>query len=157
MHTEQAKKSPKANIRNRLVAGDTALGEVTDPVKMYLREMGGVTLLSREGENEIGRKIEAGEREVLHALLESTIGVDYLINLGVEIEKGKIRLKHVIRNIDEGDDHVEEMTQTEQFLATIRTIKDLNKKNVVKNFSHPARTNLNDEDSGKLSSAVPIK
>ena len=47
-------------------------GSVTDPVKMYLREMGMVTLLSREGEVEIAKKIEAGEQEVLRALLEAT-------------------------------------------------------------------------------------
>jgi len=154
MHTEQAKKSPKANIRNRLVAGDTALGEVTDPVKVYLREMGGVTLLSREGENEIGRKIEAGEREVLHALLESTIGVDYLINLGVDIEKGKIRLKHVIRNIDEGDDQLKETAQTEKFLATIRTIKRLNKENNELRENLFASTSPDKFEQGRLWRAV---
>ena len=48
-------------------------GSVTDPVKMYLREMGLVTLLSREGEVEIAKKIEAGEQDVLKALIETTI------------------------------------------------------------------------------------
>jgi RNA polymerase primary sigma factor len=91
--------------------------------------MGGVTLLSREDENEIAKEIEAGEREVLRALIETKIGVHYLINLGAEIKKGKMRLKHVIRDVDEGVDPFEETAQTEKFLAIIRTIKSLNKVN----------------------------
>ena len=59
---------------------------MTDPVKMYLREMGLVTLLSREGEVEIAKKIEAGEQDVLKALLETTLGVDFILELGARIE-----------------------------------------------------------------------
>ena len=66
--------------------GLTDYGSVTDPVKMYLREMGMVTLLSREGEVEIAKKIEAGEQDVLKALLETTMGVDYILDLGRRIE-----------------------------------------------------------------------
>ncbi len=98
-------------------------GTVTDPVKMYLREMGMVTLLSREGEVEIAKKIEAGEQEVLRALLESTSGVEHLIELGDKIENGILRSKHVLRDLDEGDTYNDEMEQTERFLQTIRDIK----------------------------------
>ncbi len=98
-------------------------GTVTDPVKMYLREMGMVTLLSREGEVEIAKKIEAGEQEVLRALLESTSGVEHLIELGEKIENGTLRSKHVLRDLDEGDTYNDEMEQTERFLQTIRDIK----------------------------------
>ncbi len=98
-------------------------GTVTDPVKMYLREMGMVTLLSREGEVEIAKKIEAGEQEVLRALLDTTGGVDAIISLGEKIESGMLRPKHVLRDIDEGDTHTDEVVQTEKFLETIRRIK----------------------------------
>jgi RNA polymerase primary sigma factor len=77
-------------------------GAVTDPVKMYLREMGLVTLLSREGEVEIAKKIEAGEQDVLKALLETTIGVDFILDLGRRIENQLLRPKHVLRDVDEG-------------------------------------------------------
>ena len=66
-------------------------GTVTDPVKMYLREMGLVTLLSREGEIEIAKKIEAGEQEVLKGLLETSIGVESILGLGELIEGGSLR------------------------------------------------------------------
>ncbi|MCU0538419.1 MAG: RNA polymerase sigma factor RpoD [Desulfobacterales bacterium] len=108
---------------------DTAeYGTVTDPVKMYLREMGMVTLLSREGEVEIAKKIEAGEQEVLRALLDTTGGVEAIISLGDKIESGALRPKHVLRDIDEGDTHTDEVVQTEKFLETIRRIKAIHEE-----------------------------
>jgi len=109
------------------VAAD--FGTVTDPVKMYLREMGLVTLLSREGEVVIAKKIEAGEQEVLRALLESTVGVESIINLGGDIENGALRPKYVLRDVDEGDTYADEFAQTEKFLETIRKIKDFHEEN----------------------------
>ena len=104
-------------------------GAVTDPVKMYLREMGLVTLLSREGEVEIAKKIEAGERDVLKALLETTIGVEAILELGGYIESGALRPKHVLRDIDEGDTYVDEAMQIESFLSTNHAIKDVHEEN----------------------------
>jgi RNA polymerase primary sigma factor len=104
-------------------------GAVTDPVKMYLREMGLVTLLSREGEVEIAKKIEAGERDVLKALLETTIGVEAILELGSYIESGALRPKHVLRDIDEGDTYVDEAMQIENFLSTNHAIKDVHEEN----------------------------
>jgi RNA polymerase primary sigma factor len=114
-------------VSEDLDAGD--YGSVTDPVKMYLREMGMVTLLSREGEVEIAKRIEAGEQEVLRALLEATTGVEAIIELGEKIENGALRPKHVLRDIDEGDTYNDEIVQTEKFLETIRKIKDLHHEN----------------------------
>jgi RNA polymerase primary sigma factor len=128
---------------------DTDFGTVTDPVKMYLREMGLVTLLSREGEVEIAKKIEAGEQEVLHALLETTTGSENIIRLGEEIEKENIRPKHVLRDVDEGDTYVDEAEQTEKFLTTIREIKKIHEENKMlreQMFS----ANLDPEEQRKL-------
>ena len=101
-------------------------GAVTDPVKMYLREMGMVTLLSREGEVEIAKKIEDGEQEVLRALLDTSTGVDCILELGDHIENGSIRSKYVLRDIDEGEAYLDEILQTEKFLNTIRDIREVN-------------------------------
>jgi RNA polymerase primary sigma factor len=128
---------------------DSDFGTVTDPVKMYLREMGLVTLLSREGEVEIAKKIEAGEQEVLHALLETTTGSENIISLGEEIEKENIRPKHVLRDVDEGDTYVDEAEQTEKFLTTIREIKKIHGENKIireQLFS----TSLDPEENRKL-------
>ncbi len=120
--------------KKKAKAGDdepsaTEFGTVTDPVKMYLREMGLVTLLSREGEIEIAKKIEGGEQEVLKAMLGTTIAVDGILELAGKIEQGKLRPKHVLRDIDEGDGLVDETIQIENFLKTIDAIKALDEDN----------------------------
>ena len=114
----------KATITKAVTLSD--FGSVTDPVKMYLREMGMVTLLSREGEVEIAKKIEAGEQDVLKALLETSLGVQYILEFGYLIERGALRPKHVLRDVDEGDAYVDEMVQIENFLGTISAIHNVN-------------------------------
>ncbi|MFO8085582.1 MAG: RNA polymerase sigma factor RpoD [Desulfobacterales bacterium] len=121
--------SKKKKIKNDEDLSLNEFGAVTDPVKMYLREMGMVTLLSREGEVLIAKKIESGEQEVLKALLETITGVDCIIDLGKHIEKGSLRPKHVLRDIDEGDSLLDESSQIESFLETINKIRDLNEEN----------------------------
>jgi RNA polymerase primary sigma factor len=122
-------KSPKS--ANKKEDGSVSdYGSVTDPVKMYLREMGMVTLLSREGEVEIAKKIEAGEQDVLKALLETTIGVDYLLNLGRCIESQMLRPKHVLRDIDEGDAYQDEVSHIDAFITTINNITEVHNQNM---------------------------
>ena len=106
-------------------------GTVTDPVKMYLREMGLVTLLSREGEVEIAKKIEAGEQDVLKSLLETTMGVDYILKLGEHIKEGELRPKHVLRDIDEGDTFIDEVVQIANFVVTVTEIKAIDDENKI--------------------------
>ena len=105
-------------------------GTVTDPVKMYLREMGMVTLLGREGEVAIAKKIEAGEQKVVEALLETTTAVSFLIGLGRSISNGYLRPKHVLRDFDEGDAYVGETVQVDKFLQTIAEIEEIHAENM---------------------------
>ena len=120
-------KRTEENKKVEITASD--FGTVTDPVKMYLREMGLVTLLSREGEVEIAKRIEAGEQEVLKALLDTTIGVEFILDLGEHIENGALRPKHVLRDLDEGDTYIDEMFQIESFVNTIHAIKEMHAEN----------------------------
>ena len=130
-HKKKVVKIKKTKAKKEVAksAASPDFGTVTDPVKMYLREMGLVTLLSREGEVVIAKKIEAGEQEVLRALLESTTGVESIIDLGENIEDGALRPKYVLRDIDEGDTYADEFVQTEKFLNTIREIKEIHEEN----------------------------
>ncbi|MBT8369481.1 MAG: RNA polymerase sigma factor RpoD [Deltaproteobacteria bacterium] len=132
-HKRKVVKLKKTKEKKTITSGATSpdFGTVTDPVKMYLREMGLVTLLSREGEVVIAKKIEAGEQEVLRALLESTTGVESILNLGGNIEDGALRPKYVLRDVDEGDTYADEIVQTERFLETIRGIKEIHEENRV--------------------------
>jgi RNA polymerase primary sigma factor len=91
--------------------------------------MGMVTLLSREGEVEIAKKIELGEQEVLRALLDTTTAVEGLLTLGDQINAGLLRPKYVLRDIDEGEAFVDEAGQTQAFLNTIETIRGIHEEN----------------------------
>ncbi|MBL0699970.1 MAG: RNA polymerase sigma factor RpoD [Desulfosarcina sp.] len=104
-------------------------GGVADPVKMYLREMGMVTLLSREGEVEIAKKIEQGEQEVLRAMLDTKISLDCILSFAERIESGEMRPKYVLRDLDEGDIFVDEILQTEKFLELVGVIRQINDQN----------------------------
>jgi RNA polymerase primary sigma factor len=64
-----------------------------DPVRMYLREMGRVPLLDREGEVEIAKRIKAGERQICTALFRSTTIMKELIGLGTKLKQGKVRVE----------------------------------------------------------------
>ena len=126
----KSKTKPPAAANKKDDSSMPDYGSVTDPVKMYLREMGMVTLLSREGEVEIAKKIEAGEQDVLKALLETTIGVDYLLSLGQRIENLMLRPKHVLRDIDEGDTYQDEFAQIKAFITTITNITEVHDENM---------------------------
>ncbi|HLN86436.1 MAG TPA: RNA polymerase sigma factor region1.1 domain-containing protein, partial [Candidatus Limnocylindrales bacterium] len=66
------------------VDGDV-VGKTGDPVRMYLREMGTVSLLSREGEVEIAKKIEDGENKVINEVLSSPLALRYILDLGEKL------------------------------------------------------------------------
>ncbi len=75
---------------------DEDLGRTDDPVRMYLREMGTIELLSREGEIEIAKRIEAGRNTVLEALCESPLTMRAIISWRDAIGQGKVLLRDVI-------------------------------------------------------------
>jgi RNA polymerase primary sigma factor len=107
-------------------------GTVTDPVKMYLREMGLVTLLSREGEVVIAKEIEAGEQEVLKALIDTAVAVEYILEIGKQIESGELRLKQVLRDVrdmDESGAYIDETIQVEKFLDIVKAIRAIDEEN----------------------------
>src|SRR5262249_41084292 len=68
-----------------------------DPVRLYLKKMGSVALLTREGEIEIAKRIEEGEAEVLDVILNSSMGIKEFLAIGDKIEKGKLRARDVVR------------------------------------------------------------
>ena len=126
--SQNAKKLKQARLKERQRAA-AEFGTVTDPVKMYLREMGLVTLLTREGEVKIAKKIEAGEQDVLRALLDTITGVEAIIDMGAKIERGELRPKYVLRDVDEGDAFFDESVKTERFLTTIKGIVAFHNEN----------------------------
>ncbi len=101
-----------------------SLGKATDPVRLYLREMGSVSLLTREGEVEIAKRIESGMREVLSVVLNCPMAVKEIINLGQAIKNGKVEIQEVTNEIDEEESsYEEEQIQKKRILELIDRIK----------------------------------
>jgi RNA polymerase primary sigma factor len=95
-----------------------------DPVRMYLREMGSVSLLSREEEVEIAKRIEQGKGEVLHAVLNCPVAVREIVNLEEPLREGTLSVAAVTSNIDEGEgDSRRSARQLSRLLALIETIR----------------------------------
>jgi len=99
-------------------------GRATDPVRMYLREMGSVSLLTREGEVEIAKRIENGKGEVLSVVLTCPMAVKEILNLGNAIKAGKIEIRAVTNEIDEEETSAEEeQFQKKRILDLIERIR----------------------------------
>ncbi|MCZ2407068.1 MAG: RNA polymerase sigma factor RpoD [Burkholderiales bacterium] len=90
---------------------DSEFGRTTDPVRMYMREMGTVELLTREGEIEIAKRIEGGLQAMMEAISASPATIAEILNMGEEIREGKIVISTVVDGFvdaDENDDYVAE-------------------------------------------------
>ncbi|MFN7130873.1 MAG: RNA polymerase sigma factor RpoD [Myxococcales bacterium] len=92
---------------------EAGYGKSNDPVRMYLRKMGSVSLLTREGEVEIAKRIEEGEKEVLTAVLSSAIAIREILELGDRLKKGKVRLKDIIKDAPEQPEGQEQEVEAE--------------------------------------------
>src|SRR5262245_27379268 len=73
-----------------------ALDKTNDPVRMYLREMGTVPLLTREGEVEIAKRIESGKKAVLNAISRTPVAAQEVIRLGERLRAGELTVKDVV-------------------------------------------------------------
>jgi len=106
-------------------------GKTGDPVKMYLREMGLVSLLSREGEVEIAKKIEEGARETMWAIFSLTVSIAEVLSIGEKLESGEIRVKNVVDNIEDEEGFMEEDEHKERVLKLIARIRLFSDRNEV--------------------------
>jgi len=104
---------------------DAAYSRTSDPVRMYLRKMGSVSLLTREGEVEIAKRIEEGERRMLQAVLNSAVAVEELLEIGNRLRNAKIRVKDVVKDIDEEDGEFDEKWHTDRVCRVIDKVRKL--------------------------------
>ncbi|MEZ5606886.1 MAG: RNA polymerase sigma factor RpoD [Burkholderiaceae bacterium] len=90
---------------------DSEFGRTTDPVRMYMREMGTVELLTREGEIEIAKRIEGGLMEMMEAISASPTTIAEILRMAGEIREGKVVINTIVdgfADADENDDYVAE-------------------------------------------------
>ncbi len=102
--------------------GDVA-GKTGDPVRMYLREMGNVSLLSRDGEVEIAKRIEEGEGVVADHALSCTVAVQHVLDLEERLEEGEVRVHEVIKGVDAEGDVTEEEVHCQDLLERIGKLR----------------------------------
>ena len=117
---------------------DSEFGRTTDPVRMYMREMGSVELLTREGEIVIAKKIEAGFREILVALARCPVTINEIISFGSEIEEGKLKIEEIVDGIIDPDAPEEDLLANTE--SEIKAIEE--------------DENVEDEDDGQASSKL---
>ena len=109
MNSTGAVRAPKRAVETEELDLDPSVDTRTDdPVRMYLREMGHIKLLTREEEVEISKRIEEGQREMIEVLSRSPLVASYLLKLGGKLKAGKIKVQEMISGMDEDDNVIEE-------------------------------------------------
>jgi len=99
------------------------MGRTSDPVRMYLREMGQVSLLTREGEVEIAKRIEEGEALVARVIVKTPIAFKEVVTLGERHLKGQISVAEITKDYDEEEGSEAEERHRERVVALINEIK----------------------------------
>jgi RNA polymerase primary sigma factor len=100
---------------------DSEFGRTTDPVRMYMREMGSVELLTREGEIEIAKRIEDGLKHMIQAISSCPTTIEEILRLAELVEKGEMRIDELVDGLvdADGQDIVSEEMSEEDELEEI--------------------------------------
>jgi RNA polymerase primary sigma factor len=111
---------------------ESEMSKSSDPVRMYLRKMGSVSLLTREGEVEIAKRIEDGESTVFEVIINSRVGIAEILNIGENLKKAKIRVKDVVKDFDANEenspDEEEVIKRVLRLLDKVRKLEQQNEK-----------------------------
>ena len=115
---------PNATPRRQAVSAADDSDDATDhdPVRMYLRGMVSITLLTREGEVALAKRIEDAEHRVLKAVLRAPVAVNEILDLGQPAQEGEIRVSDVTRDADDQDPDFDEVAQTERVCTALEAV-----------------------------------
>jgi RNA polymerase primary sigma factor len=95
--------SAKLGLSKAPIANMTPPAEAEEAVDMYFRKMAQVSLLTREGEVELARRIEEGERRIIGAIVDSAFAASELDHISRLLYKGRLKVRDVVRNVDDED------------------------------------------------------
>jgi RNA polymerase primary sigma factor len=101
-----------------------AIGKTDDPVRMYLREMGTVSLLSREGEIEIAKRIEDGQKEIAKVMYSMPAALRELISLGDKLKKGRLSVRDIVHTYEEEFEEIADINEEELRDKTMRLLDE---------------------------------
>ncbi|RJP21500.1 MAG: RNA polymerase sigma factor RpoD [Deltaproteobacteria bacterium] len=94
-----------------------------DPVRLYLKEMGAIPLLNREGEVSLAKRIEDGEREIVSSVKSCSIALDELFKVGDKLKVGEMQVRDVIKDLDEDSTEEEEKAALDKVLRIIQRVR----------------------------------
>jgi len=99
-------------------------GKTSDPVRLYLRKMGSVSLLTREGEVEIAKRIEEGEHKVMEAVLSSPVAIREIVALADKLRESSVKVRDVVRDSDEEEEEdSDEYANRDRVVALIEKVR----------------------------------
>ncbi len=111
-----------------------ALSRTDDPVRLYLKEMGSVALLSREGEIEIAKRIEEGKKDIASVIYGMPMTIEFVLALRDQLRSSKIDVREIVPVQDTEDEFDEEQQPVERDYEELR-VKTLDALNVVRKVS----------------------
>jgi len=136
---------------------DLELGRTSDPVRLYLKEMGKVSLLTREGEVAIAKRIEAGKKEVIRVILNCPVTVKEVLNLGDALREGRISVREVTNDIEDEELKEEEEVYKEKILRIIDRVRELEEEiQRVKREASPEEIRAKEEEMVQLLTQINL-
>jgi RNA polymerase primary sigma factor len=124
-------------------------GPTNDPVRVYLREMGQVSLLTREGEVEIAKRIEEGVHDQERAILGTPYGIHRVIEIAEQLKKNRLETKNVLDGVDADDPGNTPEERRKAFFSKVTRIKRLEGE-VAKKVACIANSRTSDETRSRL-------
>ncbi|HET6676215.1 MAG TPA: RNA polymerase sigma factor RpoD, partial [Nitrospiraceae bacterium] len=103
-----------------------ALSRTDDPVRLYLKEMGSVALLSREGEIEIAKRIEEGKKDIATVVYGLPMTLEFVLTLRDQLKNGKIDVREIVPVIETEEDFEEEVVERDFEELRMKTLDALN-------------------------------
>ncbi|MEM9193588.1 MAG: sigma-70 factor domain-containing protein, partial [Myxococcota bacterium] len=115
----EARTTPRTNAGNR--------SRSTDPVRAYLRKMGHVSLLTREGEVELARRIERAKRRATEAVFRCSVVLPEVFDLSDQLERGEHRMSQVVEGIATDDDEASAAAR-ERVIRSVNAVRKLEQR-----------------------------
>ncbi len=121
---EETEKEEKEEKEIDLTPG--ALSRTDDPVRLYLKEMGSVALLSREGEIEIAKRIEEGKRDIASVIYGMPMTIEFVLALYDQLKNGTIDVREIVPIVETEEEFEEEQIQRDYEELRVKTLEGLN-------------------------------
>ena len=103
-----------------------ALSRTDDPVRLYLKEMGSVALLSREGEIEIAKRIEEGKKDISAVIYGMPMTIEFVLALRDQLKNGTINVREIVPIVETEEEFEEEQIQRDYEELRVKTLEGLN-------------------------------